>query len=96
MNLKKFNFIEFLIGLLLFIIIVLVIIFFIDNIIYFNNFDKNINDLESTYTYRNFSVDKILIYSSANAINSDNYKSSLNISQFSDIAIFINNNSKSR
>ena len=67
--------------------------FFVDYFIYINDYKQSIEELESTYTSRLFSVNKVVVYSSANATTSNNSKSSLDISQFSDIAIYINNNS---
>ena len=93
LKIKKSDLIEIIIGILLFLIIFLIIIFFTEHFRYLNNYENNISELESTYTNRIFSVNKIIVYSSANATDSEATKSRLNISQFSDIAIFINNNS---
>ena len=93
LKIKKSDLIEIIIGILLFLIIFLIIIFLSEHFGYLNNYKNNISELESTYTNRIFSIDKIIVYSSANATDSETTKSSFNISQFSDIAIFINNNS---
>jgi len=93
LKIKKSDFIEIIIGILLFLIILLIIIFFVEHFGYINNYKNDISQLENTYTNRVFSVDKIIVYSSANATDSTTRKSTLNISQFSDIAIFIDNNS---
>ena len=93
LKIKKSDFIEILIGILLFLITFLIIIFFTEHFGYLNKYKNDISKLESTYTNRVFSVDKIIVYSSANATDSTTTKSSLNISQFSDIAILITNNS---
>ena len=93
LKIKKSDLIEIIIGILLFLIIFLIIIFLTEHFRYLNNYENDISELESTYTNRVFSVDKIIVYSSAYATDSTTTKSSINISQFSDIALFVNNNS---
>lgn len=93
LKIKKSDFIEIVIGILLFLIIFFIIIFFADHFDYLNDYENSISELEVNYTNRIFSVDKIIIYSSAYATKSINSNSNFDISQYSDIAIFINNNS---
>jgi len=83
--------IEFCIGLLLVCIILLTIYFLVS---YFYHNKKYINDIQQLeeITSDVFSLDKIILYSSASAQNTSNSSLlSLDISQFTDIAIFIDN-----
>ena len=57
--------------------------------------DKNIEKTLNTDIYSPFSINKIVYFSSANSTSSINANSSFNISnlyQYTDIAIFLNNN----
>lgn len=92
-QMSKIEKIEFCIGLLLVCIILLTIYFFAN---YFYHNKKYLDDIQQLeeITSDVFSLDKIVLYSSADAKNtSASSLLSLDISQFTDIAIFINNHS---
>lgn len=61
-------------------------------------FENDVLSIAESNSKTNFSLDKIYLFSSADATNNDNLKAlwDLNIYQYTDIAIFINNNSSKR
>lgn len=86
--------------LVIFMMLLLLIFSMLSNIIYVdivrkNNFEKDITKKFEMNSSSTFSLDKIFIFSSADAINNPvNNKAmwDINVFQFSDIAIYINNN----
>lgn len=82
---------EFFIGLLLVCIILLTLYFFLNYFYHSKKYDDSIEQMQEM-TSSTFSIDRIVLYSSANAINhSTSSLLNLDISQYTDIAIFINN-----
>lgn len=79
---------------LFFIFVVLFIIVF-DRILVRNNFEKDVLTVSNNNSSEIFSLDKIFLFSSANAIHNNEKQNfwDLNIYQYTDIAIYINNNS---
>ena len=80
-------------------IIILVILVFSVYKIYYNKykFEKDVLLLSEKNEKTVFSIDKITFFSSCNAVNSSNSTSEIqidNLYQYTDIAIFLNNNSE--
>ncbi len=85
---------------LIIVFIAIIILFFLINFIY-NKHKAKTNfesDLLSSNDYSDtFSIDKIILYSSANATSNETTRNlwNINVYQFTDIAIYLNNNSSS-
>lgn len=79
----------------LFLVFVSLFIIVIDRIFIRINFEKDIINISNNNSDDIFSLDKIVLFSSANAIHNDENKNfwNLNVYQYTDIAIYISNNS---
>ena len=85
---------------LIIVFIAIIILFFLINLIYTKHKAKTNfeSDLLSSNDYSDtFSIDKIILYSSANATSNETTRNlwNINVYQFTDIAIYLNNNSSS-
>ena len=84
---------------LIIVFIAIIILFFLINFIY-NKHKAKTNfesDLLSSNDYSDtFSIDKIILYSSANATSNETTRNlwNINVYQFTDMAIYLNNNSE--
>lgn len=85
------------ITILLFLVFVMLFIIVFDRIIVRNNFSNDILAISQNNSDEIFSLDKIFLFSSANAIHNDENKNfwNLDVYQYTDIAVYINNNSDS-
>lgn len=85
--------------LILCILLIIFLIFSIRNIVICQVANKNLAELADSFYMSNaktvFSIDKIILYSSANAIKNEVTRPiwNLNVYQYTDIAIYINNHS---
>lgn len=80
---------------ILFLVFIVLFIIVFDRIVIRNNFELDVLTISNNNSTTIFSLDKIFLFSSANATHNDETQNfwNLNIYQYTDIAIYINNNS---
>ena len=92
---KKYYIIKFIIFVLLSALLVLLIKINYNDAQRKTSLENTIADITSLSSKQTFSIDKIYLYSSANATNNETKKSmwNLNVYQYTDIALYISANS---